>query len=300
MIDLQPLLHCVDCGGELALAETEASCTACGGAYPVENGIPVLVWGNADHARRQAAHFDEKEDAEFETTRPHGTARLYEWLIEEKFRRSVRGIRELVRGSTALSVCGGSGMDAELLARAGARVVSADISLGAARRARERARRYGFEITSVVADAESLPFVDCAFDLVYVHDGLHHLEHPEAGLAEMTRVARKVVSITEPARAAVTALAVRLGLALEREEAGNPVARLDLDEVAAALRGHGFRVVEAHRYGMYYRHRPGPASHLLSRPRLFPLATGLLTALNDAGGGIGNKLTVQAVRPESG
>lgn len=277
MIELEPLLRDPD--------------------YPVEDGIPIFVQGGSDHARRQAAHFDE-EDAEFEISRPHGTTQLYRWLIEEKFSRSIRGIRELVPRRTALAVCGGSGMDAELLARAGASVVSADISLGAARRARERARRFGVAITPVVADAEDLPFVDRSFDLVYVHDGLHHLEHPEAGLSEMARVARVAVSITEPARAVVTALAVRLGLALEREEAGNPVARLDLDEVKAALSEHGFHVVEAHRYGMYYRHHPGSVSHLLSRRRLFPLATGALRALNDAGGGIGNKLTVQAVRQD--
>ena len=117
-------------------------------------------------------------------------------------------------------------------------VVSADISLGASRRARERARRHGLDLTPVVADAENLPFADRSFDLVYVHDGLHHLEHPEAGVAEMARVARHAVSITEPARAARHhGPPFAAGLALEREEAGNRVARLDPDELAAALTG---------------------------------------------------------------
>jgi demethylmenaquinone methyltransferase/2-methoxy-6-polyprenyl-1,4-benzoquinol methylase len=292
-------LACPGCRSPLRRAARSVQCTACGLEYSIVDGIPLLVLDEDDeHKDRQAAHFGEEEDAEFETTRPRGTTQLYEWLLEEKFRRSVRGIQDLVGGSTALTVCGGSGMDAELLARAGAQVVSADISFGAARRTRERARRYGVEITPVVADAERLPFADRAFDLVYVHDGLHHLEHPEAGLAEMARVARRAASVTEPARAAITALAVRFGLALELEPAGNPVARLELGEVTAALREHGFRIVEAHRYGMYYRHHPGPLSHLLSRPRLFPLARSALLALNDAVGGIGNKLTVQAVRPD--
>jgi ubiquinone/menaquinone biosynthesis C-methylase UbiE len=44
-----------------------------------------------------------------------------------------------------------------------------------------------------VADAERLPFPDRSIDVVYVHDGLHHLARPEAGLAEMTRVARLAV-----------------------------------------------------------------------------------------------------------
>jgi SAM-dependent methyltransferase len=265
-----------------------------GVAVREKDGIPVLS-ELSEHAREQAAHFD-AEDEEFETSRPHGTTQLYEWLIREKFRRGIAGIAELVPGATALAVCGGSGMDAELLARAGAQVVSADISLGASKRARERARRYGVELTPVVADAENLPFADRSFDLVYVHDGLHHLEHPEAGLSEMARVARRAVSITEPAQAAITRVAVRVGLALEREDAGNRVARLDPGEVASFLRERGYDVVRAERYGMLYRHHPGEPSRLLSRPRLFPVTVGALRAANAIAGPLGNKLTVQALR----
>jgi len=262
-----------------------------------EDGIPVLS-ELSEHARLQAAHFDEEDD-EFETSRPHGTTPLYEWLILEKFRRSIEGIAGLIPGSTALAVCGGSGMDAELLARAGAaQVVSADISLGASRRARERARRFGLELQPVVADAENLPFDDGSFDLVYVHDGLHHLQHPEAGLAEMARVARRGVSITEPARAALTSIAVTVGLALDREEAGNRVARLDPHEVTAFLREQAFHVVRSQRYGMFYRHRPGAPSRFLSRPRLFPLTVAVLQGVNSAAGRVGNKMTVQAVRSD--
>jgi SAM-dependent methyltransferase len=263
-------------------------------SFRLDDGIPVFSEGS-EHARRQAAHFDH-EDEEFEVTRPHGTTQLYAWLIEEKFRRSIAGIEGSVAGCTVLTVCGGSGMDAELLARAGAHVVSADISLGASRRARERALRYGLGLVPVVADAESLPFADRSFELVYVHDGLHHLEHPEEGLAEMARVARHAVSVTEPARASLTRLAVRAGLAAEREEAGNRVARLDPDEVAAFLRDRGFEIVRAERYGMLYRHHPGAPSRLLSRPRLLPPTVAALRAANAIAGSLGNKLTVQAVR----
>jgi ubiquinone/menaquinone biosynthesis C-methylase UbiE len=147
-----------------------------------------------------------------------------------------------------------------------------------------------------VADAERLPFRDRSFDLVYVHDGLHHLERPEAALAEMTRVARRAVSVTEPARAAATALAMRLGMAQDQEEAGNRVRRLTLDEVVAGLRSHGFEVVAAERYAMLYRHEPGRPTRALSSRPLFALAKVGLTAFNLVGGRIGNKLTVQAVR----
>ena len=264
--------------------------------FAVEDGIPLLVRGGSEHSRLQARHFDREPDEEFEIERPWKTTPLYAWTIAEKFRRSVAGIAELLPGATALTVCGGSGMEAELLARQGAEVVCSDISLGAARRARERSRRHGVPLAAVVADAERLPFADASFDVVYVHDGLHHLERPEDALAEMARVARVAVSLTEPADAVLTRAAVRAGLALSREPAGNRVVRFRLDELAARLHALGFEVVRAERYGLYYRHRPGPISRALSRPPLLPLAAGTVRAANAVAGRLGNKLTVQAVR----
>src|SRR5205085_1593857 len=101
-------------------------------------------------------------------TRPHGTPALHEWLLREKFRRSVSDIWSGLRGATILVVCGGSGLDAEFLAESGARILATDVSLGALARASQRARRYGFELEVACADAECLPFPDSSFDFVYV------------------------------------------------------------------------------------------------------------------------------------
>jgi ubiquinone/menaquinone biosynthesis C-methylase UbiE len=90
-----------------------------------------------------------------------------------------------------------------------------------------------------VADVEQLPCADCSVDIVYVHDGLHHLSDPLVGLAEMCRVARRCVLITEPSRAAVTAIAVRLGIALDEEDAGNRVERVSAEQVSACLDEYG-------------------------------------------------------------
>jgi SAM-dependent methyltransferase len=291
-----PDLICPACRAGLADAAGGLACGGCGAAYEVADGIPVLLPREEDgHKAEQARFFDEEADPEFELTRPFGTPALYEWLLTEKYRRSVDRLGPLA-GARALVVCGGSGMDAHFLARAGAHVVTSDVSLGAARRARERAARFGFEVASIVADVERLPFADGAFDLVYVHDGLHHLEQPERGLAEMARVAARAVSVTEPARALATRAAVHVRLAQEREEAGNRVARLDLEEVTQPLQASGFDIARARRYPMLYRHEPGPALRALSRPPLLRLAQLGQRAADVVLARAGNKLVVQAVR----
>lgn len=281
------------------MGDASFACMSCGESYSVVDGIPALVAGlENEHAAEQARWFDEAVDAEWEIERPQKGPQFHRWLLAEKFRRSVADLG--LHGLTALTVCGGSGMDAEFLAQAGAHVISSDVSIGAARRARERGRRHGLPLEVIVADVEHLPFPDRSIDLVYVHDGLHHVERPLEGLAEMARVARYGVCVTEPAQAAVTRLAVRVGLALEREDAGNRVERLTLDDVRSTLDAHGFHIVAAARYGMYYRHEPGLAVRLLSARPLFPVARFAFSALNIGFGSVGNKLAVVAERIEDG
>ena len=160
------------------------------------------------------------------TARLHSTA----GCCEEKFRRAVRG-RRASRSDGAHGLCrvrDGRGVPgargsrrhrARRLARRGA----------AGERARAASRLRARSPSS--ATPRRSRFATRSVDVVYVHDGLHHLDDPLAGLAEMARVARSAVCVSEPARAGITALAVRAGLALEREEAGNRVGRLDAEAV---------------------------------------------------------------------
>ena len=320
---LHGLLACPRCHAPLTAVGSGYRCSGCGAAYPIIGGIPVFADEQAiehdeldhghshagpshprlgdpptldAHKRAQAGYFDRAAEAEFEIERPTGAPELYRFMLVEKFRRAVEPISRDLHGSTALTVCGGSGMDAEFLAGAGAIAISSDISLGAAQRAAERARRHGAKIVSIVADVERLPFADRSVDLVYVHDGLHHLADPSAGLDEMMRIARRWVSINEPSRATVTRLAIRLGLALSREESGNVVARLDQSAVCRHLESGGFRVLGAGRYAMYYGHHPGRLSAVLSHVRLLRPAMWAWRTANLLVGGIGNKLSIVAER----
>lgn len=282
---------CPACRAELP---EDLLCSSCDSAVEVRDGIPVFIAVTTDQKAEQAAFFDEATDEEFEIERPRGQPRFYEWLLRWKFQRAVEGLP--LAEMSALVFCGGSGMDAEFLARAGASVITSDVSIGAARRARERARRHHVEYDVIVADVERLPFADESIDVVYVHDGLHHIEDPYAGLREMARVAHRAVCVTEPADAALTAAAVKAGFALEREEAGNRVARLRLAGVRRALELEGFRTAHASRYAMFYRHEPGPAMRLASLPAVRWLAISGFEVLNRMFGRLGNKLVVQASR----
>jgi uncharacterized protein YbaR (Trm112 family)/SAM-dependent methyltransferase len=299
---LPELLVCPACRSDLEWRAEEAYCTGCSTIYEIVDGIPVLRPAGSEGAEGQkdvqAAYFDEA-DPEFEVTRPHGTPWLYQRLLAEKFRRSLDALPLPAQGLTAVTLCGGSGMDAEFLARTGASVISTDISLGAAQRTRERAERYGFEVLPVVADAEALPLRDRSVDLLYVHDGLHHLDSPGAGIREMLRTSRLAISINEPARARATMLAARVGLAEHYEEAGNFIARLDPDTLAGEVSAAGFDVVKNERYAMVYRHAPGRAALILSQPGLRNLTVTALRAFNTVAGGIGNKLTLQAIRKDA-
>jgi ubiquinone/menaquinone biosynthesis C-methylase UbiE/uncharacterized protein YbaR (Trm112 family) len=293
------VLRCPVCSGELK-GGSPLECAGCRRSYPVLDGTPSLLPDDAgEHKAKQAEFFDSDAPPEWEVVRPHGAPSWHRWLLEEKFRQGTRAVGSLA-GRSVLTVCGGSGMDAEFLARGGAGpVVSSDLSAGAAARVRERSARFGTELIPLIADVERLPLADCSFDLVFVHDGLHHLEDPDVGLREMARVARYAVSVNEPARAGATRIAVRAGASEEYEEAGNRVARMSLDEIAHVLEGAGFDIAQAERYAMFYRHEPGGPSRLFSRPRVRRLAPGAWRAGNSLIGRFGNKLTVQAVRRDA-
>lgn len=302
-------LSCPVCSGELAWSTSKAHCGLCGRSYPIVDEIPILLpdarqdmeastmpaVGALSAHKLHQIEFYAGEDPEFETTRPHGTPSFYAWLLAEKFRRSVSVLGDL-QGRTILTVCAGSGMDSEFLARAGGSVIASDISLDAAKRTAARARHFHVQILPIVADTERLPFADRSVDIAYVHDGLHHLEDPRKGLAEMMRIATYGVSITEPCDAAVTKLAVRARLADAVEEAGNRVERLRTDEIARCLEQNAFGAIHVDRYAMYYKHRPGPVMRTLSLPGVFPVARAGWRAANAALGRFGNKLAVQATR----
>lgn len=245
---------------------------------------------------RQRYFYDHECDADFEISRPHGCGRLYQFLIEHKFQTGLRLLQFELRRRTVLEVCCGSGMITEKFAGAGAAVTGIDLSPASVARARERFRRAGLAAQFLATDAENLGFRERSFDLVVVHDGLHHLEHPERAISEMARVSRHGILILEPAQAVLTRLAVWLGIAVDVEEAGNEVQRLRSAKIAALLRRVGYREVRYERSLMYYPHRPSGWFRWFDHPLLFAAFKVAFAVLNLTLGRCGNKLALSATR----
>ena len=170
--------------------------------------------------------------------------------------------------TSALVVCGGSGMDAEFLARTRCRLSPRQISsMGSANRARLRTQRHRFRASS--------PGCGCGAPAVR-RRVLRHRRCPRrpAPPGRSIRGAVRDGTCRSPMgpdfrtlpSATLTRFATRFGLALETEAAGNRVARLEVRDVAAYLSARGFVVLRAERYAMYYPHHPGATFRLLSRP----------------------------------
>ncbi len=96
-------------------------------------------------------------------------------------------------------------------------------------------------VTATLADTGVLPFADDSFDFVGVRSGLHHLEEPYRGLAEMFRVCRKGCFFIEGHATPLVPLFVSLGMLEAEEEAGNQVFRFTEDDVAREAQRLGAR-----------------------------------------------------------
>ncbi|MCS7021572.1 MAG: methyltransferase domain-containing protein [Gemmataceae bacterium] len=83
----------------------------------------------------------------------------------------------------------GHGMAAVVLAHWGATVTALDIAAGYLAEAQRRARANNVVIHCVQADAEALPFAAGAFEAIWGHAILHHLQIAQAA-AEVARVLR--------------------------------------------------------------------------------------------------------------
>ena len=95
---------------------------------------------------------------------------------------------ENAAGKKVLEIGVGMGADFLRWARAGADAIGIDLTERAVELTRQRLAHEGLTAEVKVADAESLPFPDGHFDIVYSWGVLHHTPDPARALAEAQRV----------------------------------------------------------------------------------------------------------------
>jgi len=123
--------------------------------------------------------------------------RTREWFEEiERYRYQVEPFIHAVaqftrhRGKKVLEVGVGAGTDHLQWARAGCECHGVDLTDAGIETTRARLAIYGLASDLRRVDAESLPFGDGTFDLVYSWGVIHHSEHPARIVAEIRRVLR--------------------------------------------------------------------------------------------------------------
>ena len=105
----------------------------------------------------------------------------------------------------ALEIGAGTGYFSLNLLQAGAieHATATDISPGMLATLQANAERLGLDVRTAAAEAETLPFGDESFDLVFGHAVLHHIPDPEHAFSEFGRVLRPGGTIAfcgEPSR----------------------------------------------------------------------------------------------------
>ena len=95
------------------------------------------------------------------------------------------------RGKRVLEVGVGAGTDFVNWARQGAIATGVDLTEQGVALTRERLALEGLEADVRVADAESLPFDDESFDIVYSYGVIHHSPNTERAVREIHRVLKR-------------------------------------------------------------------------------------------------------------
>ncbi len=200
-----------------------------------------------------------------------------------------------IKDLSLLDICCGSGMISEYYAKKEAKVSGIDIYPAAIERASIRSKRYKFQAEFRIADATNLPYSAKSFDIVSVHDGLHHLDNPKKAVNEMVRLAKKGIVIIEPAKALITELFILLGASF-RYEGSDFVYRFKKDELTSWLKKFGIKKVLIKRYIMYYPHKPGRFFRIFDNAVLFYIVKEIFQVINFIFGRLGNKIQVVGLK----
>ena len=154
---------------------------------------PIVETPDDELKQRVADYWNSRTCQTRVATAPQYSREFYEQIEDyrAKDEPEIAGFAEFTRyrDKQVLEVGVGSGSDFIQWARAGAKAHGIDLTEEAIRYTSRRLDTYGLKCESLrVADAESLPFADETFDLVYSYGVIHHTPNTPKALAEIIRV----------------------------------------------------------------------------------------------------------------
>ncbi len=205
--DILDRMQCPRCAGPLTIDADQLRCSACGGAYPYRDGIPLLAihgtaetWTDRTEAETSAEYqqaYQEVEEARKynEAYRDRTTKR---WSTQREYALLDRLLSSRPRAGILLDLpCGGGRLSPRLAAHTDL-LVEADIGLGQLMYGRST-HDGGDPRIWMTASAFHIPFRDGAVDAVVCCRLSHHMPTPserERLVAELLRVARSYVVMT--------------------------------------------------------------------------------------------------------
>jgi 2-polyprenyl-3-methyl-5-hydroxy-6-metoxy-1,4-benzoquinol methylase len=153
-----------------------------------------------------------------------------------------------IKGRRILDVGTGTGRAAVLFARGGAQVTGVDASEEMLKVARQRAAGEGLTIRFLPGDAHALAFPDQSFDVVVSLRVLMHTPDWRTSVAELCRVAGRLVIIDYPSATSFALLDSALRRVAHTLGVRTEPYRVFTDrDIARAFDQHGFRIRSMHR-----------------------------------------------------
>jgi ubiquinone/menaquinone biosynthesis C-methylase UbiE len=169
-------------------------------------------------------------------------------LVADTQARVLANLVGTIQNRVILDVGTGTGRAALLLARGGANVTAVDASNEMLAIARRRATEEGAPVRFLVGDAHALDFPDRSFDAVVSLRVIMHTPQWQQCIAELCRVAKRLVIVDYPSAHSFAALeSASRRLAHAAGSRTEPYRVFTDGTIAAAFASHGFEIRSVHR-----------------------------------------------------
>lgn len=247
-------LACPYCHRLLKKTKNGVVCVGCKKTFPLKDNILIFLSEGQKRKFLSDLEFTKKyvqalkkkkkndllsKNREF-WERERGKSLAAQMVDQKAFETLIKLAGEDFRQFLVLDIGAGGGKEAEILFNLGVKkVVCLDISFDFLKLAKERLKKHNAEF--IIADGESLPFKDKVFDLAIFFGSLHHFPHPQKGLKEAARVAKRVALVGEPAKMGTVEKIMKF-LGWQTEYGGIQTWRFSPQEIKEILEKEGMEV----------------------------------------------------------